>query len=689
MEGCIVKAIYDFPKEADSDLGFYVGDVIKVTKQINAEWCCGVTGGETGQFPIAFVDIVLKDAPEKVFSAVANFVGEEEGDISFNHGDIIGLKEEVNEDWVIGKTDSSEGLCPKSFLKALEFKSDAAVVSNEPSVDCDIETVAYGESIDAFNAQSGDELTFPKGERITLVREIDSFWTEGIYNGKKGKFPSLFVKVVIPLPNELQMEDSGLTSEVAGVPNEATPCAKALYLYVGASSDELSFDRGDIITLLEKVDEQWYKGGIGKSVGLFPANHVDVIVDLPFELIKVPEKSKQEVDRRFVKSQEGKIGETEGGKGAKAVPKVKPLTKPKPSTAAKTPEGTTKTKPLLLKSSRQNQKLQGVRPKAEENNNLKEKVFEDKKLGQVEKEDRKASNESLSIKGKKNPKRPNRPPKRLEPNEQSKTDVKERSNLISNAKPAAVEQVSNTKNVKPPKKASIIENDMPLLGSNKHAKRPEARQNPSTQLVSPNVKLLEAELSSLDQNIESKSVSSSVFYLSNDQQPPLDVNVEKTSNRDSKTIKRAAPKRPNSHPSRDVPSPSSKQKADNGVSAAKLGVVDNVKKQSPSSSPKLSGIINNGRHTNGSNRKSLPPVLPKPLAPRPPKKPPVSPRTPKAIPNAVQEGAALQQPQFHPSTNGHTVSGCNEGLVGFEVSIFVTPSICSTFSTIFSGNLPG
>jgi len=35
MEGCIAKAIYDFPKETDSDLALKFGDIVKITKQIN------------------------------------------------------------------------------------------------------------------------------------------------------------------------------------------------------------------------------------------------------------------------------------------------------------------------------------------------------------------------------------------------------------------------------------------------------------------------------------------------------------------------------------------------------------------------------------------------------------------------------------------------------------------------------
>uniref|UniRef100_A0A8D0GNT9 Hematopoietic lineage cell-specific protein n=1 Tax=Sphenodon punctatus TaxID=8508 RepID=A0A8D0GNT9_SPHPU len=54
-------------------------------------------------------------------------------------------------------------------------------------------------------------------------------------------------------------------------------CAEALYDYQGEGDDEISFDPGDTITHIERVDEGWWRGRCQGKVGLFPANYVKLL----------------------------------------------------------------------------------------------------------------------------------------------------------------------------------------------------------------------------------------------------------------------------------------------------------------------------------------------------------------------------------------------------------------------------
>ncbi|KAI8376334.1 uncharacterized protein BYT42DRAFT_383275 [Radiomyces spectabilis] len=61
---------------------------------------------------------------------------------------------------------------------------------------------------------------------------------------------------------------------------------KAVYDFEGASSDELSFATGDIITVIDEVDEGWWlgevdHGGATKRQGIFPVNYTEELVAPP------------------------------------------------------------------------------------------------------------------------------------------------------------------------------------------------------------------------------------------------------------------------------------------------------------------------------------------------------------------------------------------------------------------------
>ena len=52
---------------------------------------------------------------------------------------------------------------------------------------------------------------------------------------------------------------------------------KALYSYAGQHEDELAFNVGDIITLISKEEEAWWKGELDGNQGVFPSNYVEEI----------------------------------------------------------------------------------------------------------------------------------------------------------------------------------------------------------------------------------------------------------------------------------------------------------------------------------------------------------------------------------------------------------------------------
>ncbi|MED6259637.1 Intersectin 1 (SH3 domain protein) [Ilyodon furcidens] len=98
--------------------------------------------------------------------------------------------------------------------------------------------------------------------------------------GKKrqiGWFPANYVKLLSPSTSK--------TTPTEPTPPKLAPASTVLcqvigmYDYVAQNDDELAFQKGQVINVLNKDDCDWWKGELNGREGLFPSNYVKLTTD--------------------------------------------------------------------------------------------------------------------------------------------------------------------------------------------------------------------------------------------------------------------------------------------------------------------------------------------------------------------------------------------------------------------------
>ncbi|XP_029100875.1 sorbin and SH3 domain-containing protein 1 isoform X6 [Monodon monoceros] len=219
-------------------------------------------------------------------------------ELPLQKGDVVYIYKQIDQNWYEGEHHGRVGIFPRTYIELLPPAEKA-----QPKKLAPVQVLEYGEAIAKFNF-NGDtqvEMSFRKGERITLLRQVDENWYEGRIPGtsRQGIFPITYVDVIkrplvknpadyIDLPFSSSPSRSATASpqQPQAQQRRVTPdrsqtsqdllSYQALYSYIPQNADELELRDGDIVDVMEKCDDGWFVGTSRRTrqFGTFPGNYV-------------------------------------------------------------------------------------------------------------------------------------------------------------------------------------------------------------------------------------------------------------------------------------------------------------------------------------------------------------------------------------------------------------------------------
>uniref|UniRef100_A0A8D8VEL4 Intersectin-1 n=1 Tax=Cacopsylla melanoneura TaxID=428564 RepID=A0A8D8VEL4_9HEMI len=170
-----------------------------------------------------------------------------------------------------------------------------------------------------FVSRNGDELSFQPGDiiMVPVKQNAEPGWLAGELRGQTGWFPESYVEPcdesgeptpgAEPLADKHHLEliaevpetssdsgggaaagvvddgpgiPAGIPSPIMGLGTVVTHKAVALHTFSAKKGSQISFKKGDIITVSE-TQEFWWYGEIGGAEGWFPKTYVKIQVDIP------------------------------------------------------------------------------------------------------------------------------------------------------------------------------------------------------------------------------------------------------------------------------------------------------------------------------------------------------------------------------------------------------------------------
>ncbi|XP_056260821.1 intersectin-2a isoform X2 [Seriola aureovittata] len=268
-------------------LSFSQGDIISVLQQRD-EWWLGQLNGTQGWFPKNYVtletggstDVDAFDTSDSVqleeYVALYTYESPEMGDLTFVEGDVVMVTEREGE-WWRGCIGDQTGVFPSNYVRPVEPEvsrpgAPAKKPDLNPPLTLSVWLTEIAQAVTTTVTPTMHQLHLSPGQLIVVLAKNSTGWWLGELQarGKKrqrGWFHSSHVKLLGP-------------SSSKSSPSPLPVCQViAMYDYTAANRDELSFSKGQLISILDKTNPDWWKGEANGVTGLLPTNYVKMTTE--------------------------------------------------------------------------------------------------------------------------------------------------------------------------------------------------------------------------------------------------------------------------------------------------------------------------------------------------------------------------------------------------------------------------
>ncbi|XP_051511663.1 intersectin-2-like [Myxocyprinus asiaticus] len=274
-------AVCEWGAKTDSHLGFSKDDIITVLEKLE-NWWYGELNESRGWFPSTHVSMVTTNntQTEPLYStvdeieisnsclleeyvALYTYESPESGDLTFCAEDVVLVTEREGE-WWRGCIGDQFGLFPSNYVKP---KDPDIAKAGDPCKKPEIAQVTT-----ANVATTPGQLSLMPGQLIVVLHKNSNCWWLGELQArgkkrKKGWFQSSNVRLLEASSGKIAPASQPLCQVIA------------MYDYKAANEDEMSFQKGQLITVHNKDNPDWWKGEVGGVKGLFPTNYVKMTTE--------------------------------------------------------------------------------------------------------------------------------------------------------------------------------------------------------------------------------------------------------------------------------------------------------------------------------------------------------------------------------------------------------------------------